>query len=77
MNAYGILNGSKMKVISIIEHNLPVRLYDAEWDVMSDKLNSKKYVSFTDSEKKTPKAFIALYILLIIITITMGISLLI
>ena len=64
LEAYGILNGSKMKVISIIEKQLPASLYDSEWTVMSDKLNSKKYVSFTDNEKKIPKLFIALYILL-------------
>lgn len=74
LSAYGTLNGSKMKVISIIEHELPAALYDAEWSVMSDRLNSKKYVSFTDSEKKAPKAFIVLYILLIIAAIVMGIS---
>lgn len=76
LNAYGVLNGSKMKVISMIEHELPAALYDTEWSVMSDKLNSKKYVSFTDSEKKAPKAFIVLYGLLIAIAIAMGISLL-
>ena len=76
LNSYGVLNGSKMKVISMIEHELPAALYDTEWTVMSDKLNSKKYSSFTDSEKKAPKAFISLYILLIITAIVMGISLL-
>lgn len=74
LNAYGVLNGSKMKVISMIEHELPAALYDTEWNVMSDKLNSKKYTSFTDSEKKAPKAFIGLYILLILTAIVMGIS---
>lgn len=74
LNSYGVLNGSKIKVISMIEHELPAALYDTEWTVMSDKLNSKKYSSFTDSEKKAPKAFIALYILLIITAIVMAIS---
>ncbi len=69
LEAYGILNGSKMKVISIIEKQLPASLYDSEWVVMSDKLNSKKYVSFTDNEKKIPKLFIALYILLTLLLI--------
>ena len=76
LSAYGTLNGSKMKVISMIEHELPAALYDTEWNVMSDKLNSKKYISFTDSEKKAPKAFIILYIVLIVAAILMGISLL-
>lgn len=76
LSAYGTLNGSKMKVISMIENELPAALYDTEWQVMSDKLNNKKYVSFTDSEKKAPKAFIILYILLIVAAIIMGLSLL-
>lgn len=76
LNSYGVLNGSKMKVISMIEHELPAALYDTEWSVMSDKLNSKKYSSFTDSEKKAPKAFVSLYLLLIAVAVLMGISLL-
>lgn len=67
LGSYGTLNSSKMKVISIIERRMPISLFDSEWKVMSDKLNSKKYVSFTDGEKRLPKLFIALYILLIII----------
>ena len=61
LDAYGVLNSSKMKVISIIEKKLPLSLYDTEWVIMSDKLNSKKYVSFTDSEKKIPSIFLLLY----------------
>ncbi len=63
LDAYGTLNSSKMKVINLIEQQLPLKLYDAEWEIMSDKLNSKKYVSFTDSEKRIPKIFSVLYVL--------------
>ena len=73
LSAYGILNGSKMKVISMLECELPAALYDTEWEVMSDKLNSRKYVSFTESEKRAPKAFIILYILIMIAALIMGI----
>lgn len=66
LDAYGILNSSKMKIISLIEKRLPVSLYNKEWIVMSDKLNSKKYISFTDSEKRIPKLFCMIYIILII-----------
>lgn len=69
LESYGTLNGCKMKVISIIEKQLPIALYDSEWKVMSDKLNSKRYVSFTNSEKRLPKLFTLLYILLIILCI--------
>ena len=75
LSAYGMLNGSKMKVISMIEKELPATLYDTEWDVMSDRLNGQKYVSFTDSEKKAPRAFILLYIILILIASFLGIDL--
>ena len=61
LEAYGTLNAAKMKVINLIEEQLPVALYDVEWRIMSDKLNNKKYVSFTDSEKRIPKIFALVY----------------
>lgn len=75
LDSYGILNSSKMKIISLIERELPMSLYDTEWDVMSDKLNSKKYISFTDNEKKAPKAFTLLFILLLVASGLMGLVL--
>ena len=66
LQAYGTLNAAKMKVIHLLEEQLPVALYDAEWQIMSDKLNSKKYVSFTNSEKRIPKLFGTVYIVIII-----------
>lgn len=60
--SYGDLNSSKMKIISYIERQLPASLYDAEWAALSDKLNKRKYVSFTNSEKRVPILFIAIYI---------------
>lgn len=59
--AYGNLNSSKMKIISSIEKHLPASLYDAEWAALSDKLNKKRYVSFTDNEKRIPCIFIVIY----------------
>ena len=61
--SYGDLNSSKMKIISYIEKQLPASLYDAEWAALSDKLNKRKYVSFTNSEKRVPALFIAVYLL--------------
>jgi hypothetical protein len=62
LSSYGDLNGSKMKIISYIERQLPASLYDAEWAALSDKLNKRKYVSFTNSEKRVPLLFIIVYI---------------
>ena len=69
LDAYGTLNAAKMKVIHLLEEQLPVLLYDAEWRVMSDKLNNKKYVSFTNSEKRIPILFAVLYALIFLIVI--------
>ena len=67
--SYGNLNGSKMAIISHIEKFLPASLYDAEWEALSDRLNKRKYVSFTDSETIIPRIFIVFYIGLIILSI--------
>lgn len=67
LESYGLLNASKMKVISIIEKSLPADIYDSEWEIMSDKLSNKKYISFTDSEKKIPFLFTIFYAIAIII----------
>ena len=40
---------------------------------MSDKLNNKKYVSFTSSEKRIPKLFAAVYSIIIIAIIVYAI----
>ncbi len=69
LDAYGILNSAKMKVINLLEEQLPIILYDVEWQIMSDKLNNKKYVSFTDSEKRIPKIFTVIYITIIVLVI--------
>lgn len=65
--SYGNLNSSKMKIISCIEKQLPLSLYDAEWAALSDKLNKKKYISFTNSEKKIPLLFLCVYIVIVIV----------
>lgn len=64
--SYGDLNSSKMKIISCIEKQLPASLYDAEWAALSDKLNKRKYVSFTNSEKNIPVLFIFVYVCILV-----------
>lgn len=65
--SYGNLNSSKMKIISILEKNLPASLFDAEWEVLTDRLNNRKYRSYTDSEKRIPQVFFVIYTLIIIV----------
>lgn len=69
--SYGDLNSSKMKIISHIEKQLPASLYDAEWAALSDRLNKRKYVSFTNSEKRVPHLFIIVYFCIFISTIAL------
>lgn len=69
LDRYGTLNAAKMRLIQLMEKQLPVSLYDIEWQIMSDKLNNKKYVSFTDSEKRIPKMFIVAYLGILVIMI--------
>ena len=67
LSCYGNLNSSKMKIISSIEKKLPLSLFDAEWAALSDKLNKKKYISFTESEQVIPRLFGVLYFLIIVV----------
>lgn len=69
LSCYGNLNSSKMKIISSIEKQLPLSLFDAEWAALSDRLNKKKYVSFTESEQAIPRLFGLLYSVIIIFII--------
>lgn len=68
LHSYGELNSSKLKIIRIIEKQLPASLYDTEWRVQSDKLNLRPYVSFTKQESFIPKTFIFLYVLILCIS---------
>jgi hypothetical protein len=69
LSCYGNLNSSKMKIISNIEKKLPLSLFDAEWAALSDKLNKKKYISFTETEKIIPLLFEIVYLFIIVLII--------
>ena len=69
IESYGRLNGAKMTVISEIEKSLPANIYDTEWKVMSEKLGSSRYVSFTSIEKRLPLFFIIMFIVMLCLSI--------
>ena len=60
----GQVNSAKMKVLGILEKQLPLALYDAEWKILDDPMSKKRYKSFTQSESAIPKGFMILYALL-------------
>lgn len=64
LQSYYINNQGKMKILSMIEQKLAVSLYDAEWKAMKNQYSKKKYVSFTDNEKKLPFVFTLFYLLI-------------
>jgi len=57
MESYALVNSSKMKILGMIEKKLSASLYDAEWEVMSNEYNMKKYISFSDRERNLPIIF--------------------
>jgi len=64
LQSYYINNQGKIKVLSEIEKKLAASMYDAEWKAMKNKYSKKKYVSFTDNEKKLPMVFTVFFALI-------------
>lgn len=69
MESYSLINSSKMKILGMIEKRLSASLFDAEWEIMSNKYNKQRYISFSDREKTLPKIFKALYITIDVICV--------
>lgn len=69
IDAYGALNTSKYDIINAIEKELPASIFDAEWITSQRKPRKERYSSFTKREKETPKLFLIMYILIIILSI--------
>lgn len=69
LSNYGNLNSSKMKIISYIEKRLPLSLFDTEWAILANKLNKRRYKSFTESERLIPRLFMYVYFSVIIVII--------
>lgn len=67
--SYFINNRGKMKILSLLERQLPASLYDAEWKAMKNKYSKEKYVSFTESEKNLPLIFTIFYLAIDIIAV--------
>lgn len=66
INSYARLNSSKMALISALETNLALNLYDTEWKIMQQKAKNKKVLSFSQKEKYVAYVFLALYLLFVV-----------
>lgn len=57
LDSYTLVNSSKLKILTIIEKKLAASLYDAEWEIMSNKYNKIQYISSSEREKLLPIVF--------------------
>ena len=61
INSFGQLNTAKFAIIYLLEECLPAAPFKAEWEVLRERKDKKKYIPFTKTESTTPIIFIVLY----------------
>lgn len=66
IRSYKDINSGKFKVIHIIEKQMPLRPYDAEWIALGKGENPKLYLPFTHIEIYIPWTFFVLHLLVFI-----------
>lgn len=69
IESYGKVSSSKYAILQQIEKELPMSILLAEWAHLSKKSNN--YISFTKREKSFPRIFMAINIVLLIVTIVL------
>lgn len=57
IHSYKQLNTAKFNVIHEIEKNLPLALYQYEWEMLEEGKNKDKYFPFSHIEQKIPWVF--------------------
>lgn len=62
--SYQQINSGKFKVIHLIEEELPLSPYDAEWETLGRGDNPKKYLPFTQIEIIVPWVFFGINVVL-------------
>jgi hypothetical protein len=61
ITSYRDLNSAKFKILGEIEKRLPLNLYDAEWRLMGEGNDPKKYRPLSHIERVVPWVFVALH----------------
>ncbi len=64
IRSYRDLNSAKFNVVHLVEKELPLKLYDAEWEMVGRGKNPKLYRPVTHIESKIPGLFTCIYVLL-------------
>ena len=68
LRSYKGLNSGKFKVIHLIEKNLPLSPYDAEWEAVGRGKDPKKYKPFSHVELYVPWIFVVIYVIVLLIS---------
>ncbi len=66
IRSYKDINSGKFKVIHVIEKQLPLRPYDAEWTALGKGEDSKLYLPFTHIEIYVPWVFFIVHLFVLI-----------
>lgn len=66
IKSYKNINSAKFKVIHEIEKELPLKVYDAEWEAVGRGKDKKLYQPFTHMELKVPWVFFAIHSLILL-----------
>ena len=72
VNSFAQLNKGKFRVIHEIEKMLPIALFAAEWYVLGEGKDPKRYKSSTETEKTVSRIFMALYVLVAVCSFVLG-----
>lgn len=63
--AYRQLNRAKFRVIHNVEKNLPLSLFETEWNILGKGKDRSKYYPLSQIEKNIPIIFILLYLVIL------------
>lgn len=69
VRSYRDLNSAKFKIVHEIEQSLPLRPYEAEWELVGRGNDPDRYLPFTRIEAGVPWIFIAAYGAVILLSI--------
>ncbi len=66
IKSYKQLNSGKFKIVNLIEKNLPIAPYDAEWEALGRGRNHQLFIPFNKIETIVPWLFMGIHIAVLI-----------
>lgn len=66
--SYRQLNAAKFQIIQNLEKDLPIQLYEVEWEILKTK-DKTKFITFTGIEKFVPVIFSLLFVFVVVLKI--------